>query len=177
MKKLLKVLSDDKGEALSQTCLILILLLIIAIPVYNYSKCILIANGVKKAFRSEMISAVTQNYYPAFDGMREGNSGAYKQNNSTCQSDLVNDDAAQNISAKLSLQQSGSELVKNDSNGVKQFGISDINVTVNNADFAANGKKLSVHGTLTLKIPVSFLNLKTDGFVPIHVDTEFEQKF
>lgn len=178
MKRMIRSLSDRRGAVLVQAAAAVLSMMIVFSLAYQYGRVLLISSGVKNEIKNAAITAITDNYYPSFNGMREGNSGAYALSGGSFKSTLNEGNIKQYLCINHQLTASGSVLQKNEDDGSLQFSISDINVSYKNGSLASNKDKLKTTVFYTINIPVKFFvgNPLTFSF-PESAEVEFEQKF
>lgn len=174
---MIKILHDKRGDVTVQAVGIILILLIIIVPIYHYCRILTIANGVNNAVRNEIIKTVSVNYEPAYNGMREANSGAYKISADIWQSDIKSYSVMQNLSSELSLQQNGNTYIKNDGDGKKLYSINNIQINIQNADFRSNSRRLSAHASYNLSVPIELFGTAAEENFNMRADCEFEPKF
>lgn len=174
MKKLLR---SRRGDVTVQTVAVIMILILMIIPVYHYCRILYICNSVKSSFRDELVKTVTANYHPSYDGMREGNSGAYNLESNVWTDKLNKGSVISDLTNKLSLNQNGTLYDKTDPNGALEYTISNINITVQNAELADNSNKLSAKATYTITVPIKLLNNTINQSYNINTDAEFEPTF
>jgi hypothetical protein len=172
-------LFDKRGSVTVQTAGIIIIVMLLFSIVYTYAKTTVIASGIRDNVRNAVIQTVTANYYNTYAGMREGNTGAYQlDNDSTWQDCADAGNIGQSLKNLLKLTEAAGFLQKIDADSSLQYSISDMNVKVLNSDFDSNSKRLKIHATYTLNIPVSFFVVETQPIsIPMNAEAEIEEKF
>lgn len=176
--KIKNILLSKSGSILVQTAGIALSMMILFSFVYQFSRVILISGGVKEEVQNSAISAVTENYYPSFNGMREGNSGAYILSGGAWNSCLNESNIKSYLISNYSLTSAGDTLEKNEQDGSLQYSISNINASYENCDFATNDNSLKATVDYTINIPIKFFvgNVTTFSLTK-QTEVEFEQKF
>ena len=148
------VLRNKDGNAALMACVIVLCLLLVFSVISEYLRLRLIANGVRDAVQSSVISVVTENYDDVYNGLREGYSGGYSlDHNDAWASQVDSGSVLANLSNVLNLIGS-SKYVGSD----LEYTISEIQVNVINATFAPNNNtsKFEAEVFINLSVPLSF---------------------
>lgn len=178
MKRLYNIFFDKSGSVLINTAAVLFLMAIIFSLVYQFGRILIISSGVKEEVRNAAITAIADNYYPSFNGMREGNSGAYRLTENNWTDDINSEDIKNSLAGNYSFNQSGNTLLMYDSDGKLQYSISAVTALYKNASFASDDNNLTVNVSYTINVPVKFLNVPLTTFsFPSSVSVAFEKKF
>lgn len=178
MRTITSLFSEKKGSVIVQTAAIVIMIMLPFSVVYQFGRVLIIASGTHDAVRNSIISTVSENYYNSFDGMREGNSGAYIRDNSGNWQGIVNSGTAvQSLIQTLQLKNSDNGLQSISDTGSLNYGISDLSISVKNAELRSNSIKLSVYAAYILDVPVDFFLIKFQLHLPMTVNAKFEQLF
>ena len=78
MTRLREILRDRKGNGFPLAIAITLALVIIFCGISEYIRLLIIAQGVRDAVQTAVISTVNDNYDDVYHGVREGYSGAYQ---------------------------------------------------------------------------------------------------
>lgn len=136
-----------------------LVLLIIFAGASEYLRLLIIAQGVRDAVQSAVISTVTENYNNVYQGAREGYSGAFQPTGGNFDESIDYGDIYRRLASVLGLTRDGTSYVKLLSCGSTEFRIWGLSVDIQNAPFAqadTAGERFVVTGTIELEVPVSF---------------------
>ena len=78
MTRLREILRDRKGNGFPLAIAITLALVIIFCGISEYIRLLIIAQGVRDAVQTAVISTVNDNYDDVYHGVREGYSGGYQ---------------------------------------------------------------------------------------------------
>lgn len=159
MRKIQKALSNKSGASFPLIVAIALALLLIFCGVSEYFRLMIIAQGVRNAMQSAVISTVNDNYDDVYHGIREGYSGAYQPIADEFEESLDYGDIYDRIDSILGLTDSGHCHKKSTAKGELEFRIWDLSVDIRNAPFATGDQKSSrfeADSTIMLEVPVSF---------------------
>lgn len=159
MQKIKKVLSDKCGASFPLIVGVTLALLLIFCGVSEYFRLMIIAQGVRDAMQSAVISTVNDNYDDVYHGIREGYSGAYQPIADDFEESLDYGDIYDRIDRVLGLTESRRYHKKSTAVGKLEFQIWDLSVEIRNAPFASGDQKSSrfeADSTIMLEVPVSF---------------------
>ena len=78
MTRLREILRDRKGNGFPLAIAITLALVIIFCGISEYIRLLIIAQGVRDAMQTAVISTVNDNYDDVYHGVREGYSGGYQ---------------------------------------------------------------------------------------------------
>ncbi|MDA3845705.1 MAG: hypothetical protein PF505_04045, partial [Vallitaleaceae bacterium] len=74
---MIKVLKNKDGNVAIQAVVVVLVLLLVFSVVSEYLRLQMIAQGVRDAVQSSVISVASENYDVVYHGLREGYSGGY----------------------------------------------------------------------------------------------------
>ncbi len=77
MQKIRRLFEDKKGNTTPHTIALILGILFTICALSEFFRLSIIANGVRNALQSAVISVATTNYDEAYNGLREGYSGGY----------------------------------------------------------------------------------------------------
>ena len=125
----------------------------------EYIRLIIIAQGVRDAVQSAVISTVNDSYDDVFHGVREGYAGAYRPSAADFEESLDYGDIYGRLDELLGLQASGGYHVKY-TGDVLEFKLSELTVDLNNVPLAPhnpdNSNGFLADAVIRLEVPVRF---------------------
>lgn len=77
MGNLKGILCNKRGNTTPLVIALILVLLLLLCAMSEFFRLAIIANGVRNALQSAVISVATENYDEAYNGLREGYSGGY----------------------------------------------------------------------------------------------------
>ena len=178
---MIKLLKNKHGNGSLFAIIVVISIMLISCSVYEYMRLLMIANGVRDAAQSAVISVATTNYDETYFGLREGYSGGYNlQGNNWVESLDVGDIYSQ-LDDTLGLTRQGGRHIKY-SGDTLEYAIWGLDVEIENAPFAPSNantsSKFLAEATIELEVPFSF------GFtslppmrITLHVKAGYTPKF
>ena len=130
----------------------LVLLLVFSV-VSEYLRLQMIAQGVRDAVQSAVISVATENYDEVYNGLREGYSGGYTLYDDSWVSSI--DEGAVMSELKLLL---GLNFGQKYAGGELKYELSDLDVNILNAPLApsSNNDRFESEVYVTLTVPIAF---------------------
>lgn len=159
MGKMKQILKDRQGTSFPLTIAVTLSLVIILTGISEYFRLMIIAQGVRDAVQTAVISTVNDNYDDVYHGVREGYSGAYQPMAEDFEESLDYGDIYGRLESILGLSYSDSFLEKQTSEGKLEFKVWDLNVDIKNAPLARgdmDSARFEADSTILLEVPVSF---------------------
>ncbi len=179
MEKFKNILANKRGSSFPLIIAVTLALAIIFCGVSEYFRLMVIAQGVRDAVQSAVISTVNDNYSDVYHGIREGYSGAYQPTAGEFEESLDYGDIYSRLDNLLGLSSSGGYHEKRDSDNALEYRIWDLTVDIQNAPLASGDQasdRFKADCTIALEVPVSFggellpsmrITVKTSaGFTP-----------
>lgn len=153
------MLSNNRGSGFPLAVAITLCLVMIFTGISEYFRLMIVAQGVRDALQSAVISTVSDNYDDVYHGVREGYTGGYQPIDSDFEESIDYGDIYDQMDRILGLEQLGDEHIKTISEGKEEFKIWDLNVEIRNAPLASgdiNGQRFKVDSSIMLEVPASF---------------------
>jgi len=154
-----RALSNNRGSGFPLAVAITLCLVMIFTGISEYFRLMIVAQGVRDALQSAVISTVSDNYDDVYHGVREGYSGGYQPIDSDFEESFDYGDIYDRLDGILGLNQLGYEHIKITSDSKTEFKIWDLNVDIQNAPLASgdiNQQRFKVDSSIMLEVPVSF---------------------
>lgn len=154
-----KLWKNNKGSGFPLAVVITICLVMIFTGISEYFRLIMIAQGVRDALQSAVISTVNDNYDDVYHGVREGYSGGYQPIDSEFEESLDYGDIYDRLVNILGLTENDEYDSKLTSEGKTEFKVSDLEVDIKNVPLAAGdieGERFRIDSSIMLEVPVSF---------------------
>jgi len=153
------ILRSNKGSSFPLVVAVTLALVIVFCGVTESIRLMIVAQGVRDAVQSAVISTINDNYDDVYHGVREGYSGAYQPSVVDFEESLDYGDIYGRLDQLLGLKQENGYHVKYAGNAV-EFRLSGLSVDLANMPFAPvnpdNSKGFLADATIRLEIPVSF---------------------
>lgn len=153
------IIRNKKGTSFPLIVAVTLALVIIFCGISEYIRLMIIAQGVRDAVQSAVISTVNDSYDNVYHGVREGYSGAYQPSADDFEESLDYSDMYGRLDHLLGLRQENVYHVKYAGNAV-EFRLSDLSVDLENMPFAPvnpdNSKGFLADATIRLEAPMSF---------------------
>lgn len=159
MVKLRKKLQCKRGMSLYIWALIIFLsLLLLLTGIWEVTRVAIVYIGVRDAVESAIITTATSNAYNTYNGVREGNSGAYTPDGSGGWSKTVTTaDVVYKLRTLLNLKYQGGGYVHMKKDGKSfEYKISDINVEAEITPLGNNVQQSTYHTTCIVEVPFDF---------------------
>lgn len=181
MKKVMKKIGNRRGGGNLLAIVLVLAIMLIASVVWEYTRLMIVATGVRDALQSAIISVSTTNYDEVYNGLREGYSGGYMLDGERWDEALDTGDIYHQLDSTLGLNQTGGRHVKY-AGDVLEYGVWGLNVEIVNAPFARSsygaGDQFLAKAEIELEVPLSF----GWGFLPpmravLHVEAGYTPKF
>lgn len=178
-KKIKRILTDNRASSFPFIIAITLSLVIIFCGISEYFRLMIVAQGVRDAVQTAVITVVNDNYDDVYHGVREGYSGAYQPIAEDFEESLDYGDIYDRLDGILGLSYSGGYHEKRTSDSKLEFRVWGLNVDIRNAPFASGDQsaaRFEADSTIMLEVPVSFggkllppmrINVKTSaGYTP-----------
>ena len=136
MTRLREILRDRKGNGFPLAIAITLALVIIFCGISEYIRLLIIAQGVRDAVQTAVISTVNDNYDDVYHGVREGYSGGYQPMAGDFEESLDYGDIYGRLEEVLGLSYQGGTRVKFTEDGKTEFRVWGLDVDIENAPLA-----------------------------------------
>lgn len=159
IKNLTSILKDKKASSFPFIIAITLSLVIIFCGISEYFRLVIVAQGVRDAVQTAVISTVNDNYDDVYHGVREGYSGAYQPIAEDFEESLDYGDIYDRLDGILGLSYSGGYHEKRTSDSKLEFRVWGLSVDIRNAPFASGDQssaRFEADSTIMLEVPVSF---------------------
>jgi len=159
MGKIKRILKDKSGEGFPLIIAVTLSLVIIFTGISEYFRLMIVAQGVRDAVQTAVISTVNDNYDDVYHGVREGYSGAYQPMADDFDESLDYGDIYERLDKILGLKATSFYHEKRTSDGKLEFKVWNLNVDIRNAPFASGDQasaRFETDSTIMLEVPVSF---------------------
>ena len=159
IKNFTRILKDKKGSSFPFIIAITLSLVIIFCGISEYFRLVIVAQGVRDAVQTVVISTVNDNYDDVYHGVREGYSGAYQPIAEDFEESLDYGDIYDRLDGILGLSYSGGYHEKRTSDSKLEFRVWGLSVDIRNAPFASGDQssaRFEADSTIMLEVPVSF---------------------
>lgn len=159
MTKFCDIIKNRKGSSFPLIVAVTLALVIIFCGISEYIRMVIIAQGVRDAVQSSVISVVSDGYDDVYHGVREGYSGAYQPFAGEFEESLDYGDIYGRLDDLLGLRCEGGYHVKYAGDDV-EFQLSGLSVDLNNMPLAPgnpnNANGFLADAAILLEVPVSF---------------------
>lgn len=175
-----QILKSRRGSSFPLIVAVTLSLVVLFCAVSEYMRLLIVAQGVRDALQSAVISAVNDSYDDVYHGVREGYSGAYQPIAGDFEESLDYGDIYGRLDNILGLSYQGRYHTKLTSDSKMEFRVWGLNVDIHNAPFASgdsSGSRFTADSIIELEVPVSFagqllppmhITVKTSaGYTPI----------
>lgn len=163
--KLRRKLREKHGNILVNTMIWMAILFLLFIALMEFTRVQLISTGVRDAVEQAVTSVAINNSYNSYNGVREGNSGAYELSGEDWREQISTIDVQNKLASLLHLQSKNGVFISPNPRGDSyEFSISNIDVIPDNAEFASNKKKAKYLASCRVEIPFS---LGFESFPPV----------
>lgn len=159
IKNLTRILKDKKASSFPFIIAITLSLVIIFCGISEYFRLVIVAQGVRDAVQTAVISTVNDNYDDVYHGVREGYSGAYQPIAEDFEESLDYGDIYDRLDSFLGLSYSDGYHEKRTSDSKLEFRVWGLSVDIRNAPFASGDQssaRFEADSTIMLEVPVSF---------------------
>ncbi|HWR57061.1 MAG TPA: hypothetical protein VN462_11155 [Negativicutes bacterium] len=154
-----KLLRSKRGDGNLLAIVVVISILLISCSVYEYTRLMIIAGGVRDAVQSSIISVATTNYDEVYNGLREGYSGGYTLDGDYWDESLDIGDIYGQLDSTLGLTRQSGKHVKY-AGETLEYSLWGLDVDIKNAPFAPSSAgaadKFLAEATIELEVPLSF---------------------
>lgn len=156
MEKARAQLKSRRGDALVMGMVWILVLFLLFLSLMEFARLQFISTGVRDAVEQAVTSVAINNAYNSYNGVREGNSGAYQLAGDDWRENISTMDVQNKLVTLLHLQSKNGVFVSPNPEGTSyEFKISELNVTPDNAEFASNMEKAKYRATCRVEIPLS----------------------
>jgi len=153
------ILRSKRGTSFPLVVAVTLALVIVFCGVSESIRLMIVAQGVRDAVQSAVISTINDNYDNVYHGVREGYSGAYRPSASDFEESLDYGDMYGRLDQLLGLRQENGYHVKYAGDDM-EFRLSGLSVDLDNMPLAPaspdNSKGLLADAAIKLEVPVSF---------------------
>jgi hypothetical protein len=159
MDKIRRILTDKRASSFPFIIAITLSLVIIFCGISEYFRLVIVAQGVRDAVQTAVISTVNDNYDDVYHGVREGYSGAYQPIAEDFDESLDYGDIYDRMDGILGLSYNGGYHEKRTSDSKLEFRVWGLAVDIRNAPFASGDQssaRFEADSTIMLEVPVSF---------------------
>lgn len=150
-----KLFLNNKGNIAVLVPVLVIVLCIIGVSTFEYSRLNIIAQGSRDAVQAAITQVCTENYDQLYNGLREGYSGGYKLESMSWIEDVNPVSITTKLDSKL-----GTHNGEKTTGGKTEYRISNLSVNIKNALLAPmdtdNVQQFTGSATYTLTVPLSF---------------------
>lgn len=157
--KICDILKCKKGTSFPLVVAITLAIVLIFCGITESIRLMIIAQGVRDAVQSAVVSTINDNYDNVYHGVREGYSGAYQPNASEFEGSLSYGDMYGRLDQLLGLRRENGYHVKYAGEDM-EFRLSNLSVDLDNMPLAPaspdNSKGLLADAVIRLEVPVSF---------------------
>ena len=159
MTQMKQILKDRRGTSFPLIIAITLSLVIIFCGISEYLRLLIIAQGVRDAVQTTVISAVNDNYDDVYHGVREGYSGGYQPMAGDFEESLDYGDIYGQLDDILGLTYRGGYHTKYTSEEKTEFRVWGLDVDIHNAPLASSdsaSRRFTADCSIELEVPVSF---------------------
>ena len=159
MTRLREILRDRKGNGFPLDIAITLALVIIFCGISEYIRLLIIAQGVRDAVQTAVISTVNDNYDDVYHGVREGYSGGYYTEGYEFEEAVDTGDVYYHLDETLGTRSENGTRIKY-AGGVLEYRITGLDVEIRNAPLAPsdpqNAQRFEADAEIWLEVPVRF---------------------
>lgn len=158
-RKIKCILTDNRASSFPFIIAITLSLVIIFCGISEYFRLMIVAQGVRDAVQTAVITVVNDNYDDVYHGVREGYSGAYQPIAEDFEESLDYGDIYDRLDGILGLSCSSGYHEKRTSDSKLEFRVWALSVDIRNAPFAGGDQssaRFEADSTIMLEMPVSF---------------------
>ena len=157
MREIKKLVKDKNGNTTPLTIALILALLFTLCALSEFFRLSVIANGVRNALQSAVISVATTNYDEVYNGLREGYSGGYWLSGDQWEENLDYGDIYEQLDELLDTESDGKYHVKEMQNGY-EYRLSNLSVDIKNVRLrpgsAVNNLEVTAKLRLEMQIKV-----------------------
>lgn len=177
MTKFCDIIRNRKGSSFPLVIAVALVLVIIFCGISEYIRLMIIAQGVRDAVQSSVISVVSDGYDDVYHGVREGYSGAYQPIDGDFEESLDYGDIYGRLDDLLGLRYEGDYHIKY-AGEVVEFRLSNLSVDINNMPLAPgspdNANGFLADAAILLEVPV-YWGGKT--LLPMRINLRVQAKY
>ena len=178
LRKIRYLLGDHKGNMFPLVVAVTIAMLLIILVVSEYMRLMITAAGIKDAMESAVISTVNDNYNEVYHSVREGYTAGYEPDGESFAESVDYGDIYGRMCFLLGLEEDGDGYVKLDGDGVKEYRISGLTVTLPNTALAVEGGHYYADASIRLVVPVHFAGkVITEMKINLKARAAYTEKF
>lgn len=159
MRKINGIIRNKRGSSFPLIVAVALALVMILCGISEYMRLMIIAQGVRDAVQSSIISTVNDNYDDVYHGVREGYAGGYQPVGSAWEDSVDYGDIYAYLDNTLGLQKNGGQHVKYVGEAM-EFKLSGLSVDIRNAPLApsdpSGAQGFLADAVIRLEVPVSF---------------------
>jgi len=175
--KICDILRSKKGSSFPLVVAVTLAMVIILCGAAEAIRLMIVAQGVRDAVQSAVISTINDNYDEVYHGVREGYSGAYQPSADEFEESLDYGDMYGRMDQLLGLRQENGYHAKYAGNAV-EFRLSGLSIDLENMPFAPanpdNSKGFLADATIRLEVPVSFGG---ESLLPMIINLKVQAKY
>lgn len=153
------ILSSKRGTSFPLVVAVTLAIVIVFCGISETIRLMILAQGVRDAVQSAVISTINDNYDNVYYGVREGYSGAYQTGASDFEESLDYGDVYGRLDQLLGLRRENGYHVRYAGDDV-EFRLSGLSIDIDNMPLAPanpdNSKGLLADAAIRLEVPVSF---------------------
>lgn len=176
IKRIQSSLKDKSGSGYIWACVVLLVILIVFFGISEDARNHMTTRGVRQGLESVATTITTNNYDEIYRSEREGYFSAYTIDDKTdkWEEKIEKESLDDYLEETLGVQKKGSTYVKETASGKTEFILSDVEVNINNPNFAPNeGEKnketFTVEITSNLEIHPMFKLGDGDEIIKVRV--------
>lgn len=174
---MIKRVLNKKGFSAPWAVVVALASFMLFTALWQMSRLIITATGVKQALQSAVISTATENYGNVYTGIRDGYAGGYTLSYNVWKQSISRGNVYGNLDSLLGLTKKGTKHIKYGDDGI-EYSVYSLRVSVDNAPFApsdADGiPQLTVTSEIMLEVPLSFCG---DTLPPMKVKLQVKSKY
>lgn len=157
--KIVKKIKEKKGEGLVYTVIFILIFIMIFCLISEFIRLFIISQGVRDAIQNAVITTINDNYDDVYHSAREGYTGGYMPSGEEFAESIDFSNVGGYIDELLgTVEESGSH-IKYVGKGVKEFGISNLQVNIKNIPIqSSNEERFEADVRVMLEVPVKFGN-------------------
>ncbi|MGB8454364.1 MAG: hypothetical protein WCD89_18795 [Anaerocolumna sp.] len=179
-----KKLKEKSGVGVIHAAIIFLISMLLLSVLYEFIRIQIVANNIRDSYERAILTVGSENYNEVYSGFREYDytggeyqGGPYSRSNidEMPEWEALNDygNISEELMELLFLIEKDNTLVS-EKDG---YELSDIQVLVNNAEYAASGK-YEIKGTITMTVPIYLSKVQvTNVEIPLRVMTAYTPKY
>ena len=175
LQKVESKLRQKKGASLILAIVLIAILFLTLSYMREYRRVRIISAGIRDAMEQAVTSVAINNAYNSFNGVREGNSGAYELSGEDWRENVSTIDVQNKLVGLLHLQSKNGVFISPNPEGDSyEFAISEVDVIPDNAEFASNTDQAKYLASCRVEIPFS---LGFETFPPLVIRMEHQSVY